>query len=254
MLPALASEAMVILALFARIGSMIMLMPMLGDDSVPRQVRLLLALGLTVALSGMLKPAVEPLVAGGELQFAMLLLTETVIGLALGMLARMFFHAAVMAGSIVSLQLGLTTALVFDPALGGQTPLIGKLIGLGATLFCFALGLHGWWFEALVRSYSSFAPGAPLAAADWAGLAVDTIGQATALAISLAAPFLLFGILFNLALGIAGRLAPTIQIFFIAQPLMIAGGIALLAVAAPTMLVGFADAYRGWLAGAWAGV
>ena len=93
----------------------------------------------------------------------------------------------------------------------------------------------------------------PLAAGDWAELAVSTASQATALAISLAAPFLLFGILFNLALGIAGRLAPTIQIFFIAQPLMIAGGIALLAVTVPAMLVGFGDAYRGWLGGAWLG-
>lgn len=250
--PALAAEAAVYLLLFARVGSMIMLMPMLGDDSVPRQVRVLLALGLTFALSGMLKPSVAPLVGGSEARLLMLLLSETVIGLALGMLARLFFQAAVIAGAIVSLQVGLTTALIFDPAMGGQTPLLAKLVGLGAALFCFSLGLHGWWFEALVRSYASFAPGARLAAGDWAAMAVSTASQATALAVSLAAPFLLFGILFNLALGIAGRLAPTIQIFFIAQPLMIAGGIALLAVTVPAMLVGFGDAYRDWLGGAWA--
>ena len=232
---------------------MIMLMPMLSDDQVPRQSRLLLALGLTIALSGMLKPSVAPFVGAGEARLAVLLVSETVTGLALGTLARLFFQAAVMAGSIVSLQVGLTTALVFDPALGGQTPLLGKLIGLGAALFCFTLGLHAWWFEALIRSYQSFVPGSPLAAGDWAELAVATVGAATSLAISLAAPFLLFGILFNFALGIAGRLAPTIQIFFIAQPLMIAGGIALLAVTAPTMLVTFTDAYRAWLAGAWVG-
>ena len=252
--PALVAEATLILLLFARVGSMIMLMPMLGDESVPRQIRLLLALGLTIALSGILKPAVSPLLGIGEVRLAGLLLTETITGLALGMLARLFFQAAVMAGSIVSMQIGLTTALVFDPATGGQTPLLGKLIGLGSTLFCFTLGLHGWWFEALIRSYTCFAPGAPIPAADWASLAVSTAAQATALAISLAAPFLMFGILFNLALGIAGRLAPSIQFFFIAQPLMIAGGIALLAVTAPAMMAGFADAYREWMAGAWAGV
>lgn len=250
----LQQQAVIILLLFARIGSMVMLMPMLSDDQVPRQARLLLALGLTVGLTGMLKPAVLPFTDGGEARLAILLLSETVIGLALGMLSRLFFQAAVMAGAIVSLQMGLTTALVFDPALGGQTPLIGKLIGLGAALFCFSLGLHAWWFEALVRSYASFAPGAPFAAGDWLALAVSTASAATSLAISLAAPFLLFGILFNLALGIAGRLAPAIQIFFIAQPLMIAGGIALLAITAPAMLTAFADSYRAWLAGGWVGV
>lgn len=251
--PALAAEAAIHLLLFARVGSMIMLMPMLGDDSVPRQVRVLLTLGLTFALSGLLRPSVEPLVGGGEERLLMLLLSETVTGLALGMLARLFFQAALLAGSIVSLQIGLTTALIFDPAMGGQTPLLGKLVGLGAALFCFSLGLHGWWFEALVRSYQSFAPGAPLVAGDWSSMAVSTASQAMALAVSLAAPFLLFGILFNLALGIAGRLAPTIQIFFIAQPLMIGGGIALLAVTVPAMLIEFSDSYRAWLSGAWAG-
>ncbi len=249
---ALVLEATIILLLFARIGSMLMLMPMLGDDAVPRPVRMLIAMGLTVALSGLLRPAILPLVGtADETRLAMLLLAETLTGLALGMLARMFFQAAVMAGAIVSLQAGLTTAIIFDPAMGGQVPMIGKLVGLAAAIFCFALGLHEWWFAGLVHSYTSFPPGVPLAAGDWAAMAVATAGKATALAVSLAAPFLVFGMLFNVALGFAARLAPQIQIFFIAQPLMIAGGIALLAVTVTAMLTGFADAYREWLGGGW---
>ena len=249
----LVQEATLILLLFARIGSMLMLMPMLCDDAVPRPVRLLIAMGLTVALSGLLRPAILPLVGADETRLAMLLLVETLTGLALGMLARMFFQAAVMAGAIVSLQAGLTTAIIFDPAMGGQVPMLGKLVGLAAAIFCFSLGLHEWWFAGLVHSYTSFPPGVPLAAGDWAELAVATAGKATALAVSLAAPFLIFGILFNVALGFTARLAPQIQIFFIAQPLMIAGGIALLAVTAAAMLTGFADAYREWLGGGWTG-
>lgn len=243
-----------ILLLFARVAAMLMLMPLLGDETVPRQVRLLLALGLTVALSDLLRPAVMPFIGGGEVKLAILLLGETLTGLALGMLARLFFQAAVMAGSIVSLQSGLTTAIIFDPMLGGQVPILGKLVGLAAALLCFSLGLHEWWFAALIRSYTLFPPGVPLSPGDWATLAVSTVGKATALAVSLAAPFLVFGILFNVALGFAARLAPTIQIFFVAQPLLIAGGIALLAVTVRAMLVGFGDAYHDWFAGGWARV
>lgn len=252
--PLFVQEAAVILLLFARVSAMLMLMPMLGDETVPRQVRLLLALGLTIALSGLLRPAVLPFTGGGEARLAILLLAETLTGLALGLLARLFFQAAVMAGSIVSLQAGLTTAIIFDPMLGGQVPMLGKLVGIAAALFCFTLGLHEWWFAALIRSYTAFPPGVPLAAGDWASLAVATAGKATALAVSLAAPFLVFGILFNVALGFAARLAPTIQIFFVAQPLLIAGGIALLAVTASAILVGFGEAYRDWFAGGWSHV
>ena len=90
--PGLVAEATLILLLFARVGSMIMLMPMLGGDSVPRQIRLLLALGLTVSLSGILKPSVAPLLGASEIQLASLLLTETVTGLALGLEPALFIQ------------------------------------------------------------------------------------------------------------------------------------------------------------------
>lgn len=249
--PALVVEASIMLLLFARVGAMLMLLPLLGDEQVPRQVRIFLAFGLTVALSGLLRPSVQPLIGGGETRLALLLAGELLTGLALGMLARLFFHAAIMAGSIVSLQSGLTTAIIFDPAMGGQTPILGKMVGLAAALFCFSLGLHEWWFAGLVRSYTSFPPGMPLAYGDWAAAAVETARKATALAVSLSAPFLVFGILFNVALGVASRLAPTIQIFFIAQPLLIAGGMALLTVTASALLTDFSEAYRDWLGGGW---
>jgi len=252
MSPILYQEAAVQLLLFARLGTMLMLLPLVGDDPVPRQVRLLLAVGLCFALGGLLRPSVLPLATGGEARLAILLCSETITGLALGILAKLFFQAAVMTGSLLSLQTGLTAAIVFDPMMGGQTPMLGKLVGLAATIFCFLLGLHEWWFAGIVQSYRSFPPGLPLQAADWATLAIATTGKATALAVSLAAPFLVFGILFNVALGFAARLAPTIQIFFVAQPLLIAGGIALLAVTIGAMLTGFGDAYRDWLGGGWA--
>lgn len=249
---ALTEQALVTLLLFARVGTSVMLMPMIGDEAVPRQVRLLLALGLTISLSGLLRWQVVPLTGANETQLAGLLLSETLTGLSLGLLARLFFQAVVMAGSLISLQTGLTTAIVFDPAMGGQVPLIGKLVGLAAAILCFALGLHQWWFAAIIRSYNSFPAGALIPTGDLASLAVTTVSQATALALSLAAPFLVFGILFNLVLGLATRMAPAIQVFFIAQPLLIAGGVALLAATIGAVLLTFADAYQAWLGGGWA--
>ena len=46
-----------------------------------------------------------------------------------------------------------------------------------------------------------------------------TVGRAMSLAVSMAAPLLVYGIVFNVALGFASRLAPALQVFFIAQPL-----------------------------------
>ena len=242
----LPTEATAFLILFARIGSVWMLLPAFSDEAVPGQVRLLISIGLTAALFGLLRVEVVGQLSDGALFGTVL--AELLTGLGLGMLVRMMFHAANIAGSVISLQIGLTTALVFDPAVNGQTPLLAKMFSLAATLTCFAAGLHHLWIGALIHSYQLFPLGSMPVSGDWATLATATAGKAFLLAISLAAPFLIYGIVFNVAVGLAARLSPQIQIFFIVQPLNLLLGLALLAVTAGAMLSLFADRLADWLA------
>lgn len=82
-------------------------------------------------------------------------------------------------------------------------------------------------------------------------LAVRVLGQATALGVSLAAPFLIYGAIFNLGLGLAARVAPAIQVFFITQPLNLMLGLSLLAIVLGTMLTGFATAMGDFMQNGW---
>lgn len=227
-----------------------MLLPMFSEESVPGQVRLLLAVGMTLALAGMLQGNVLPL-AREESSLPGVLLAELLIGLSLGMLVKLFFQAIGVAGSIVSMQVGLSSALLFDPSLGGQVPVLAKLCALAAVLVCLGFGIHHLWIAAIIRSYAVFPPGLVPNPGDLASLAVSTGGKTLALAASLAAPFLVYGILFNLALGFSARLAPAIQVFFIAQPLNLLVGLALLAATIGTMLTVFGEHYAAWLQNGW---
>ncbi len=247
-------EATAFLILFARVGAVLMLLPAFGEEAVPGQVRLLLAVGMTAALFGLLRPAVAPLADRGDALLLGTVLSELLTGLALGMLVKIFFQAAAMAGSLISLQVGLTTALVFDPSVSGQVPLLAKWMAVAAALVCFAAGLHHLWIGALVRSYDLFPAGTVPDPADWALLARATLGKAMLLAVSLAAPFLIYGIVFNVGVGLAARLAPTLQIFFIVQPLNLLLGLALLAATAGTMLTLFAAGFADWMSGGWVDV
>ena len=253
-MPALIAEVPLHLAslliLFARIGAVWMLLPMFGEDSVPGPVRLLMALGMSLALLGLLGPRVTPFAAQDSALVATILV-ELAIGLAIGSLIRIIMQAASMAGALISMQIGFSSALLFDPAVGGQTPVLARLIALAATLVCFAAGLHHQWIAAIVRSYDCFPVGAVPNPQDWAALAIATVGTATSLAVSLAAPFLVFGIVFNVALGLSARLAPALQIFFIAQPLNLLLGLALLGVTLGTILSTFSAAMSAWTAGGW---
>ncbi|EZP48702.1 flagellar biosynthetic protein FliR [Sphingomonas sp. RIT328] len=244
-MPDLSIQITVFLILFARIGAVVMALPVFSDDSVPAQIRLLLALGLTLGLDGLLAARVPVPAGGGALIAAVV--TQAVIGMAIGMLVRIVFSAATMAGAMISLQIGLSSVLV--PDAGGQVPLLSRFVAVSATVACMAMGVHHLWIAAIVHSYDQFPVGLLPVAGDLAHLAVLATARAMALAVNLSAPLIVYAILFNTALGLAARMAPTLQVFFVAQPLNILFGLTLLAVTFGVALTGFCQAMIGFVRG-----
>ncbi|EJL24645.1 flagellar biosynthetic protein FliR [Novosphingobium sp. AP12] len=238
------------LILFCRVGAVIMLLPAFSEDAVPPQIRLVMALGFTFGMYGMLEPRVTPALHSGIL-LPLLVIGEVMVGLAIGMVVRILFSAAAIAGAIAAQQVGLSSALVVDPSMGGQAPLLSRLIGLAAVVVCMGAGVHHLWIASIFGSYATFPVGGMPNAADFAHLAVSVTGQALALGVSLAAPLILYGMLFNLGLGLAARVAPSIQVFFIAQPLNLLLGMSVLAMSIGAMLTAFAAAMTTFMQSGW---
>jgi len=247
---ALPIDAATFLILFARVGAVLMLLPAFSEDSVPVQTRLLMALGFSIGMYGLLAPKVAPF-AVSQAALPMIVISEMLVGIAMGMIVKILFSAAAMAGSIASMQIGLASALVMDPSQGGQSSLLSRLIGVAALIVCMAAGVHHLWIASITQSYALFPVGGLPPAQDFAMLAVRVLGQATSLGVSLAAPFLIYGAIFNLGLGLAARVAPAIQVFFITQPLNLVLGVALLAMVLGTMLTGFAAAMTAFMQNGW---
>lgn len=247
---ALPVDAATFLILFARVGAVLMLLPAFSEDAVPSRLRLVMALGFSLGLYGLLSPKTAP-AAHAEGALPVIIVAEMLVGIAMGMIVRMLFSAAAIAGSIASMQIGLASALVSDPALGGQSPLLARLIGLAAVIVCMSLGVHHLWIASIVNSYMLFPVGGMPPAQDFAMLAVRVLGEATSLGISLAAPLIIYGAIFNLGLGLAARVAPAIQVFFITQPLNLLLGLSLLAMVLGAMLNGFAAAMAQFMQNGW---
>ena len=245
---ALPVETATFLILFARVGAVLMLLPVFSEEGVPGQIRLLIGLGMAIGLWGLLGPRI-PAGAAGVLPST--IITELLVGFAIGAIVRIMFLAAVMAGSLVSLQVGLSSAVIFDPSQGGQVPLLAKFVAVAAAVVCLSVGIHHLWIGASIRSYDMFPVGGLPPANDFAQLAIRTVTHSMALGLSLAAPLIVYGIVFNAALGLMARLAPAIQIFFIAQPLNIMLGIALFATVLGTMLATFSNEMASWLNTGW---
>jgi flagellar biosynthetic protein FliR len=245
-------HASVFLILFARIGAVLMLLPAFSDEGIPVQIKLLLGIGATVGLYGILGHRIAA-AATDEAALGGIVVAEMAVGLAIGAVIRIMFSAATMAGSFASQQVGLTSALLPDPAMGGQVPILAKVISLAATVLCLGLGVHHLWIWGIVKSYTAFPVGHLPPASDFARLAVTCVTQAMSLGLSMAAPLMLYGILFHVALGFAARMAPTIQVFFITQPLNILCGFALFTVTLGVALNGFAQAMALFMQSGWAG-
>jgi flagellar biosynthetic protein FliR len=170
------------------------------------------------------------------------LIGEIAVGLVLGLSVRMVVGALQTAGNIVAQQLGLAFAMSVDPAMGGQQAAIGNFLTLLGITLIFAADLHHLALTAIGDSYTFLPPGGVPEVGDAAMLAIRAVGRSFALAVQIAAPFIVFAMLFNLGLGVLSRLMPQLQVFFLALPATILiGMLVLLAVVGVMMGVFLED-------------
>ncbi|OYX51530.1 MAG: flagellar biosynthetic protein FliR [Sphingomonas sp. 32-66-10] len=244
-------HATAFLILFARVGSVLMLLPVFSEDAVPAQIRLFAGFGMTLGLWSFLSAKVIPMADVTDLQLAAILVAELLVGIGLGLIMRIMYQAISIAGSLISLQIGLTSAMVFDPAQSGQAPILSKFVGVAAAVVCFAMAVHHLWLGAVIKSYGLFPVGVVPNSHDFAQLAVKVAGNSLALGVSLAAPLLVYGIVFNTVLGLVARVAPALQVFFIAQPLNLLLGVTITAATLGATLVTFANSIATWMNMGW---
>ncbi|HEV8392597.1 MAG TPA: flagellar biosynthetic protein FliR [Dongiaceae bacterium] len=228
---------------FARLGSAIMLLPGFGEAYVPPRVRLVFALTVSLALMPMIASRLPALPAGMG-QFAALLTVEIGIGLFFGMIARLIMLGAQSAGSIIALQIGIASALVSDPTTQQQAAITGNFLLALTVVLIFATGLDHMTLKGLVGTYAIFPPGEVPPMGDVADHASRIVADSFAVAIAMTAPFLVYGIVFAVMLGLLARLMPTLQVFFIAMPMQILAGFALMAVALTGMMLFFLSSYE----------
>jgi flagellar biosynthetic protein FliR len=242
-LPAWAFAFVLVLA---RIGSAMALLPGLGEADPPAMVRVGLALAVTVLLLPGIAPSIPP-VPEASAQAAFMTVAEIVTGLWIGWLARLLVLALPIAGQFIAYMLGIANVLQPDADLGGMATPIERLFAIAAPLAILATGLYALPVAALAGSYRLIPPGTLLPAADTAETAVRAAAAAFALAVRLASPFLLVSIVWHVATGLLARLVPRLQIYFVVMPAQILGGIALLAVAATTLLTAWqASVFSGF--------
>ncbi|HRJ62285.1 MAG TPA: flagellar biosynthetic protein FliR [Azospirillaceae bacterium] len=225
----LVSQIFAWMLVFARVGTAFSVMPTLGDAFVSMRARLLLSVIVALLVAGAMGEQL-PKMPDSPLALFKLIFGEITIGLFIGTVARLMLSALETAGGIIALQAGLANAQMFNPAMASQGSLPGALLGWLGLLLIFATGLHHLLIMAVVESYQTFVPGAPLPVTDMAEHIAKVVERSFIIGFQMATPFLVSGMLFALALGLLSRLAPQIQVFFLFMSVQVALGLFLFAV------------------------
>ncbi len=227
------NQLLVFFLVFIRVGAAIALLPVVGERAIPQRVRLVLALVFTVIIA--------PTVFGSfdvsqiyQLRLVKFLITEIVAGLAIGLSLRLFVFALQIAGSIAAQSTSLSQ--IFGGAGVDPQPAIGHLLVSAGLALAVTFGLHVQMAELLIFSYQVLVPGNFIPANDLSEWGVSQIAHAFALAFSLAAPFVVASLIYNIALGAINRAMPQLMVSFVGAPAITAGGLILLLLAAPLML------------------
>lgn len=236
----LPQTAFAYMLIFARTGAMTMALPGIGDRMIPPRIRLVFALTLSLIMFPLVNTAFPPLPTALNGMIGAIV-AEVLIGLAIGFAVRLIVTAIMFAGTIIAFQTGLAFAQNVDPTQGVQSTLFGAFFSMLSVALIFALDLHFMLLSAMHDSYLLFRPGTGFPAGDFAQVALKTMSDGMRVAIQLSAPFLVFGLIFYLGVGILTRLIPQVQVFFLAMPANITLGFVLLMLLLSTIMIWYTD-------------
>ncbi|EHH68937.1 flagellar biosynthetic protein FliR [Gluconobacter morbifer] len=236
--PMLTTWTLAFVLVMSRTSALVMVMPGLGEQSLPMMVRA----GITLTLTALLLPLVAPLSDAGALGrlspagLLVMIAVELFAGVLIGWMAKLITLALPIAGQMIAMFIGISSVLQPDPDLGSGSSAPARFMNLLAPLVLLMTGAYVFPIHAVLGSYSLIPPGGGLMMhpVAWPMLGDATHGviqlteRSFTLGLELSAPFLILSLVWQLMLGIMTRLLPTLQIYNAATPLQMLGGIALL--------------------------
>lgn len=223
-----------LILVFVRVAAAVSLLPGFGEQNIPSRVRLMGALGFTLVVWPMVQPNLPPIdPALGAM--GVLVVIEAGIGFLIGISVRLMVMALQLAGSIAAQSTSISqiagVGITPDPM-----PAIGNILVMGGLTLALVTGLHIKASLAIAHSYDILPLGTVPVAGDIAEWGIARASAAFAFAFTLAAPFVIAALAYNLALGAINRAMPALMVAFIGAPAITGGTLLLLLLAGPAIL------------------
>jgi flagellar biosynthetic protein FliR len=225
---------------FCRIGAAFLLFPAFTDH-VPQQARLLFALAVAMPISLIVGDGVQ--MGDGSEVFSSIM-TNITLGIYLGLAPRLFLSSMQMAGQIIGQVSGLYNPFNINGLAFEGSTIISTLMVIAGTALIFAADLHITFIEALTSSFSTVGLNGSIDLEIMNRGIISIVSKSFMMAISFAAPFIVLGLVFNLALGVANKMMQALPVYFVFSPILMFLGIVLITITFATIATMFAENMR----------
>jgi flagellar biosynthetic protein FliR len=214
-----------------RISALLMSAPVFSLRALNIRIRILLGIAITWMVYPLHQwPAIDPVSPAGVIE----IFNQLTIGLLMGMTLQVITASLLVAGQSISNAMGLSIANMMDPNLG-NVPVIAQFLLILSTLIFVGMGGHAILLGMVIESFSSMPIGKQLLTqAAWAHL-VAWSSMIFLGALLTALPVMVTLLFINIGLGVATRAAPSLNIFSVGFPAMIAAGFGVLMLALPSI-------------------
>lgn len=200
---------------FVRLAAFFWALPVFDNPAVVPRARIILALFLSFLLAPSIEvKAIDPF----SLEGAVVTLEQVIFAVIMAGAVRMLFEVLALVGLMVSMQMGLSMAMMNDPAGGDSVSVLSQLFWVMTALLFFALNGHLISLQIMVDSFSLWPVGASLYQLDLI-LLLNLFGWMFGAALLVALPAIIAMLLVNLTFGIASRSAPSMNLFALGFPM-----------------------------------
>ena len=223
------------IAVFVRCGAMLLSSPLYGG-ATPVNIRVMAAAVISLALTPVVGPLIDINVTSIT-GLALLMGREVIFGLLIGLCLQFLMAALQIAGSFMDMQLGLGSAQLFNPQIGGQTSPLGQFKFWLGTVIMFLLNAHQMMFRAFVASFQLHGSPTSGGSMDFISAGSALLGNLLILSLQIAAPVVAVTVIIDVAAGLINRAVPQTQPFLLALPAKLALGLVTLSIGLPALVV-----------------
>ena len=202
----------VLLAIGIRLTGILLFAPFFGSMVIPTRVKVVLVVALTAMLYPMTASKIPQMTMS---QWPLLVISELMIGVAMGVVTNLVFDGVQMAGQILSVQMGYSLVNILDPQTQVESTVVASFHQTIAMLIFLRLNVHFWILRALARSFDYLPPASGHFSGNFVAAAMHAGGDVFAVGIQIAAPVLSATLLADIALGLLGKASPQLPLMLL---------------------------------------